>query len=303
MMQITVDITSLTKEQREHVSGFILTYPVASAKSEVTLELNLDTTAAHKSIDALIERAATLDPADDPSVGAPSPVEAFGDPVEQAFGGAPVPLPLGATAAPFTAVASQSPTVPAVPSVIGVNIPTAPLPPAPPAAPLATIVAPTEATPVPVDKDGLPWDARIHSSNKKTIADGTWQKRRGVDPALVVTVESELRKLMGATSITATVVPPVEAWPFPTPNAAPTEFVQLAAPALTAPPSPAADPKTEWVNLIRESTAAQAAGKIKAEEVSAICQGHGVPALPLLMNRLDLVSAVAADIRALIASR
>lgn len=46
---------------------------------------------------------------------------------------------------------------------------------------------------VDVDSAGLPWDERIHSSSKSTIANGTWKKKRGVDPALVATVEAELR--------------------------------------------------------------------------------------------------------------
>ena len=30
------------------------------------------------------------------------------------------------------------------------------------------------------DSEGLVWDERIHSSNKKKKADGTWVRRRGV---------------------------------------------------------------------------------------------------------------------------
>lgn len=43
-----------------------------------------------------------------------------------------------------------------------------------------------------VDKDGLPWDERIHSSNHKLNADGRWQRRRNVDDTLYVQVKSEL---------------------------------------------------------------------------------------------------------------
>lgn len=43
------------------------------------------------------------------------------------------------------------------------------------------------------DTDGLPWDARIHSSNQKKKADGRWVSRRNVDEALYNQVVNELR--------------------------------------------------------------------------------------------------------------
>lgn len=58
----------------------------------------------------------------------------------------------------------------------------------------------TEAPPPPppaatgeVDSKGIPWDARIHSESKATIADGSWRKRRGVDDATYATVLAELQ--------------------------------------------------------------------------------------------------------------
>ena len=61
-------------------------------------------------------------------------------------------------------------------------------------------IGPTSAptvTPVAesADKDsrGLPWDARIHSSNKeKSEKTGEWRRRRGVSPELEKEVEAEL---------------------------------------------------------------------------------------------------------------
>lgn len=47
-----------------------------------------------------------------------------------------------------------------------------------------------------LDADGLPWDARIHSSSKNKIADGTWRKKRGVDKEDYDRVVDELRQLM-----------------------------------------------------------------------------------------------------------
>lgn len=50
-----------------------------------------------------------------------------------------------------------------------------------------------------VDAEGCPWDERIHSSSRNTVADGTWRKKRGVDDALVAQVRAEWdAKLRGA---------------------------------------------------------------------------------------------------------
>lgn len=45
------------------------------------------------------------------------------------------------------------------------------------------------------DKDsrGLPWDARIHSSNREKGKDGVWRRRRGVSEEVEAQVEAELR--------------------------------------------------------------------------------------------------------------
>lgn len=52
---------------------------------------------------------------------------------------------------------------------------------------------PTTSEPPAVDSAGYPWDARIHSANKSIVADGTWRKKKGVDPALVDQVQAELK--------------------------------------------------------------------------------------------------------------
>lgn len=54
--------------------------------------------------------------------------------------------------------------------------------------------APTN--PANVDKNGLPWDARIHSDPAKQTDKGVWRKKRGVDDATVAKVEAELRSIM-----------------------------------------------------------------------------------------------------------
>lgn len=48
-----------------------------------------------------------------------------------------------------------------------------------------------------LDKNGLPWDSRIHSAAKTFNADGTWKYLRGVDrEVLVPQVEAELKAMM-----------------------------------------------------------------------------------------------------------
>ena len=197
-----------------------------------------------------------------------------------------------------------------------------------PAAPANT--APITTTPGPVslaagaapagvelDEHGLPWDNRIHAESKGKIADGSWRKKRGVDPALVAQVEAELRQVMGAPSgpLGASTVPSAPTPPLAT--AAPVTVslpTASVSPAVVPPPpapAPAAlgvevaqpDPRQQFVALIGRASAAIQAGKVTQEEIKQVCQGAGIPALPLLANRLDLVATVAASIDAIIASR
>lgn len=50
-----------------------------------------------------------------------------------------------------------------------------------------------EITDEEVDADGLPWDERIHSGNRKKTAKGVWQRRRGVKDVTYDEVVEELR--------------------------------------------------------------------------------------------------------------
>lgn len=43
------------------------------------------------------------------------------------------------------------------------------------------------------DSAGMPWDERIHASTKTKNADGKWKKRKGVDDAVTLAVEAELK--------------------------------------------------------------------------------------------------------------
>lgn len=60
-----------------------------------------------------------------------------------------------------------------------------------------------------LDKNGFPWDERIHSSTKNRNQDGTWRYTRGGDPAVRAQVEAELRaKGFGQPSADDTPPPP-----------------------------------------------------------------------------------------------
>lgn len=69
------------------------------------------------------------------------------------------------------------------------------------------------------DKNGLPWDERIHAGTKALNADGTWKKRRGVDDATVAAVTAELTG--AAPQPEPTPAPQPEPTPAPTPEPTP----------------------------------------------------------------------------------
>lgn len=76
---------------------------------------------------------------------------------------------------------------------------------------------PTNDAPPATDKNGLPWDERIHAGTKALNGDGTWKKRRGVDDATVAAVTAELTGAAPA----PTPEPTPEPTPAPTPAPVP----------------------------------------------------------------------------------
>jgi hypothetical protein len=85
------------------------------------------------------------------------------------------------------------------------------------------------------DADGLPWDERIHSSNKKIKADGRWTTRRNVDPATHAAVLAELR---GQPQAVFNIAPMVQ----PAYNPAPAAVQPAYNPMATQPVQPAYNP-------------------------------------------------------------
>lgn len=249
-MQITIDPTEMTKDQREFIAGFILGYPSPNNK---WLRDNCSA--------AIMEKL--LDPTPIPHNEEISP--------EAAFGGKSIPL------APAPMQVGDQITGAITGKVVSVGS-------------------------VDLDKDGLPWDARIHSSNKAKVADGSWRKKRGLDPAILVTVEAELKQIMGV-PYSATQPNHVSIQE----NGDSPETVFKVAPPPPPPPaeitSKPVDERQQFVALVGRTTAAISQKKVTQEEVVACCAQFGIPSLPLLINRPDLIAQVAASIDALIASR
>lgn len=135
--------------------------------------------------------------------------------------------------------------------------------------------APTPATPsngVELDNDGLPWDERIHSSNKKKSANGKWQLRRNVQPAQRTKIEGELRATLaaggGAAQPAAT---PAAAAPtnMPVPGAAAPSGMPMPGAA-----APAVDPN--FTELTQTISAMLAAGKVDEAGVKSWLLHFGI---------------------------
>lgn len=124
-----------------------------------------------------------------------------------------------------------------------------------PAAPAAAAVPPApsgdttekedevEATTdgVELDANGLPWDERIHSGNKKKTSKGIWQRRRGVQDPQFNEIAAELKAgLSGESGQAQPEAPAAPATP-PAPTGAPQAPVAPPAPAT----APAAAPVAE----------------------------------------------------------
>lgn len=223
--------------------------------------------------------------------------------------------PVVDTAAVFAA-GGATPVVAAVPApAVAVVSPTPPAPPAPPS---------TER-----DSAGLPWDGRIHSSKRTKIANGTWKLKRGVDDASAAAVLVELRAAMNAPvpSVVAAVPPaapfpppnpafvtPAPAAPFPaaatlpplvpiTPPAAPVVAPPAPPAAFTAPVPGATPPAPPTTNqpitfpaMMARLTPAVQAKTVTHEMITAAIEAVGLPTLPALAARPDLVPTVAASL-------
>jgi len=83
-----------------------------------------------------------------------------------------------------------------------------------PSAP-APQVTPTQVANAELDKDGLPWDERIHAGTKTKTQKGIWTRKKGVDDSVFDAVIAELRQQYpaAAASTPATATPPAVTTP------------------------------------------------------------------------------------------
>lgn len=160
-----------------------------------------------------------------------------------------------------------------------------------------------------VDKNGLPWDERIHSSSKEKNKDGSWRIKKNVDAAFKAQVETSLRAVSGAPvpappTNTAPVIANEPAAVIPAPPALPG--------AIPPPPLPGAnviDPAyAALVQLVASNTKSDAnpTGRLTDEWLSTaaiphFCQLPAGTKLQDLAHRPDLVAALTAGLKASLA--
>lgn len=187
-----------------------------------------------------------------------------------------------------------------------------------------------------LDADGLPWDERIHSSNKKQGADGTWHKRRGGPKGEELeAIEAELRAATGggeapvaptAPAPTAPTAPMPPAAPVAAP-AAPTPPMpasgegtpvpptmpaadQSATPATPAPAAPVApqqpaaeaDETQGWdfAKFLNEAGPrfGEGEGQLSAQYLATVCAVHGIPDISALATKPEMIPAIVGQFQA-----
>ena len=158
-----------------------------------------------------------------------------------------------------------------------------------------------------LDKDGLPWDARIHATTAQgggvITAKGVWRAKKGLDAAVKAQVEAELRAAQSSPQPVA--APPAAPAAAPPPPSAPVAPAPPVAPPPSEAPPPAAPAAPAPVELppagesnpgafaatMAKITQAQAAGTVTQDQVTAALTGLGLQALRDLLNRADLIPA------------
>jgi hypothetical protein len=134
---------------------------------------------------------------------------------------------------------------------------------------------PAAAGDVQLDGAGLPWDERIHSSNKKLNDKGLWWAKRGVTPQQKGKVEAELRATLTANgAAAATPVTPVAA-PAPAAGLPPMPGANLPPLPGTATVDPA---YAALVKLIADNTqsATNPGGRLTDEWIGQVLTHYGV---------------------------
>lgn len=190
-----------------------------------------------------------------------------------------------------------------------------------------------------LDSEGLPWDARIHSTNKATVADGTWRLRRKpkeLDEAQwqaeIKKVRNELEQLMaielpnaeeveewekskqpdyyvdpaspdGDETVELNIEPSAVFAPVPPPVVE--SHVDVPPPPVTVeppvivPPPPVAN--VEPMTFPKLMTfLTERTGRITLEQVNELVAKHGLTRIDQLSQRPELIAAFVADVKTLL---
>lgn len=168
-----------------------------------------------------------------------------------------------------------------------------PLPPANSAeaqdATTSTSMTTATVTSAELDKEGLPWDVRIHSSSRATIKDGTWKLKRGLESDYVEEVKAELKKVMNIPAEPAATTPPppaVNAFSVATVN----KLVEAGNGGSAIPAPPAA---SEGITTLAQLMKAITTNKLDGQFVKDVLAQFDIPGLPVLGARQDLIPTVA----------
>jgi hypothetical protein len=135
-----------------------------------------------------------------------------------------------------------------------------------------------------LDKNGLPWDERIHARTKVITASGEWRRRRGVDDATVASVEAELRSRGAPPALPPPTLPPVAA--APPPMAAPPPVIAApppvaVAPVVAAPPPPPTADRSHinFAYLMARVSSSMQTGHVTADVLATVATRIGVGAI------------------------
>lgn len=186
---------------------------------------------------------------------------------------------------------AEVPAAPLAPSIPPAPGPSINVPPPPAAvAPITTTPGPASSVAgvgsVELDKAGLPWDSRIHSSSKAKLANGNWKVARGKAPEYVTQIEAELRAI-GAPSPLAS----VGVVPAPPVVGAPLTTASSSVPVFPMPPIEPADPAT-FEQLMPRITAAVTSGVMPPTAIGAACAAQGLVSVVALQQSPQFVPLV-----------
>lgn len=185
----------------------------------------------------------------------------------------------------------------------------------PPLAPVATapVVVPSSQAPE-FDSAGVPFDARIHQKKRSKKTDGSWKLQKGIDPAVVQSVISELSasgkmRPLDAPNPPSATPPSSAATPGPVgvfgksplpPGAEAPPPPPAANPAPPPPPASDAMPTVTFRTFVAKCAAATKEGKLTPQQIAGICQQHGAPTLMALNSMAHLIPDVNATLDAML---